>query len=384
MILGKITGKISTTHFQFSVTHPQAKKFQFVQVNHPEQGFVLCQIMEMERNAEEMTARCQIIGFKDEDGRIKGLRTPFNLSTEVLEAEDDFIKSIIELGQEGGFLGYLEGKNIPIRLDLQKVLTKHLCVLAKSGAGKSYAVGVLVEEILDKKVPLLIIDPHGEYSSLSEPNEEEREKLVRYGLEPTGYRAQIQEYGDPKLREELRPLRLNEKMSSYELMKLLPLQLTNTQEAMIFSVIKDLPEVNFDNIILGLEQLNSPGKWGLIDIILYLRDLKIFSPSPTPFQELLRPGKATIINLKGIAPEIQDVIVYKLLKDLFAERKAEKVPPFFCILEEAHNFAPERGFGKAKSGDVIRLISSEGRKFGLGLCVISQRPALVQKTILAQ
>jgi hypothetical protein len=88
--------------------------------------------------------------------------------------------------------------------------------------------------------------------------------------------------------------------------------------------------------------------------------------------------------LKGIPPEIQDVIVYKLLKDLFSARKQEKIPPFFCILEEGHNFAPERGFGKAKSLEVIRLISSEGRKFGLGLGIISQRPALVQKTVLAQ
>jgi hypothetical protein len=117
---------------------------------------------------------------------------------------------------------------------------------------------------------------------------------------------------------------------------------------------------------------------------VFLRDLKLFSANPTPLNELICPGKCSILNLKGLSPEIQDMVVFKLLKDLFLARKAEKIPPFFCIIEEAHNFAPERGFGKAKSGDVVRLISSEGRKFGLGLCVISQRPALVQKTVLAQ
>ena len=54
------------------------------------------------------------------------------------------------------------------------------------------------------------------------------------------------------------------------------------------------------------------------------------------------------------------------------------------MIEEAHNFVPEKGFGKSQSSEVIRLISSEGRKFGLGLCVVSQRPALLQKTVLAQ
>jgi len=383
MILGRITGKVSTTQFQFNVTSSKTRKFQFIQVHHPDYGVVLAQVMELERTQEQLLARCNVIGYKDIDNRIKGIRTPFSLNTEILEAEDSFIKRIIELQSEGGFLGNLEGKNIPINLDLQKILTKHLCVLAKSGAGKSYAVGVLVEEILEKNVPLIIIDPHGEYAAMKHPTEE-NETLTQWNLKPKGYSAQIQEYGDMNLKQDVRPLKLNEKMNSYELMKLLPLQLTSTQEAMLFSVIKDMEEINFDNILLGLEQLNSSAKWAIIDTIMYLRDLKIFSPSPTPLQELVKPGKCTIINLKGITPEVQDVIVYKLLKDVFLARKQEKIPPFFCIIEEAHNFCPEKGFGKAKSLDIIRLISSEGRKFGLGLCVVSQRPALVQKTILAQ
>ncbi len=385
MILGRIIGKASTTYFQFLVTSAQTKKFQFIQINHPEYGYVLGQVMELERSAEEMLAKCNIIGYKDLDGHIKGIRTPFSIGNEVLEAEDSFIKSVIELeGVDGGYIGNLEGKNIKVNLDLQKVLTKHLCVLAKSGAGKSYAVSGIIEEILEKKVPILVIDPHGEYSSLKFPNNEEKERLREWGLEPKGYSGQIQEYGDPKIKEDIKPLRLNEKINSYELMKMLPIQLTSTQEAMLFSVIKDLAEVNFDNILLGLEQLNSSNKWSLIDTIMYLRSLNLFSASYTDFNELICPGKCSIINLKGINPEIQEVIVYKLLKDLFTARKQEKIPPFFCVLEEAHNFVPEKGFGKAKSAEVIRLISSEGRKFGLGLCVISQRPALVQKTVLAQ
>ena len=384
MLLGKIIGKATTTQFQFLVTSAKTRKFQFIQISHADYGFVLGQVMELERSQEEMIGRCSVIGYKDSDGNVKGIRTPFTIGTEILEAEDSFIQNIIELDGEGAFIGTLEGKDIKINMDLQKMLTKHLCVLAKSGAGKSYAVSCLIEEILEKKVPILIIDPHGEYSSLKYPSTQEKERLQELGLEPKGYSAHLQEYGDPKVKEDLKPLRLNEKMSSYELMKMLPLQLSNTQESLLFSVLKDVPEVNLDNILLGLQQLNSSNKWGLIDTIMYLRNLNLFSANYTPFRELISPGKCSIINLKGIAPEVQEVIVYKLLKDLFAARKEEKVPPFFCVLEEAHNFVPEKGFGKAKSSEVIRLISSEGRKFGLGLCIISQRPALVQKTVLAQ
>ncbi len=384
MLLGKICGKASTTQFIFSVVSSKTKKFQFIQIYHRDYGPVLGQIVELERTAEEMLAKCNVIGYKDTDGRIKGIRTPFEIGLEVLEAEDSFVKKVVELEGKGGFLGNLEGKNIPISVDLQKILTKHLAVLAKSGAGKSYCVGVLLEEVLEKKVPLLIIDPHGEYNAMRTPALENKEKLKAFGLEPKGYGAHLQEYGDTNLRNDVRPLKLKEQMSKYELMKLLPLTLTSTQEALLFSVLKDLEEVTFDNILLGLEQFNSTAKWTIIDTIMYLRSLHLFSAHPTPFEELIVPGKCSIINLKGITPEVQDVIVYKLLKDLFLARKQEKIPPFFCVIEEAHNFCPEKGFGKAKSLEVIRLISSEGRKFGLGLCVVSQRPALVQKSILAQ
>lgn len=384
MILGKIIGKVNTNYFQFQVTNPLTKKLQFIQIPHSEYGYVLGQILELERNENGMIAQCNVFGYKDADNRIKQVRTPFSLGTEVLEAEDELIKSVIRLDGEGGFIGYLEGKKIPIMVDLQKILTKHLCVLAKSGAGKSYFCGVLLEEIMDKRVPLLIIDPHGEYATLRFPNDEEKSRLEEHQLEPKGYGANIQEYGDPKTKEDLRPLKLNEKLSLSELMTILPLQLSNTQEAMLFSAANDLETVDFDGLLMKLGRMNTPAKWSIMETISYLKNLELFSTYYTDLNELICPGKCSIINLKGISPEIQDIIVYRLLKELFQARKEEKIPPFFCVIEEAHLFVPEKGFGKAKSSEVVRLISSEGRKFGLGLCVISQRPALVQKTVLAQ
>jgi DNA helicase HerA-like ATPase len=54
------------------------------------------------------------------------------------------------------------------------------------------------------------------------------------------------------------------------------------------------------------------------------------------------------------------------------------------VVEEAHNYAPERGFSKTTSTDILRTIASEGRKFGLGMMVISQRPARIDKNVLSQ
>src|SRR3989338_6641264 len=97
MILGRINGKASTTHFQFAVTSAATRKLQFIQIQHKEYGFVLGQVTELERTQEGMTAHCTVIGYKDQDGRVKGIRTPFEINVEVLEAEDDFINQVIAL-----------------------------------------------------------------------------------------------------------------------------------------------------------------------------------------------------------------------------------------------------------------------------------------------
>jgi hypothetical protein len=54
------------------------------------------------------------------------------------------------------------------------------------------------------------------------------------------------------------------------------------------------------------------------------------------------------------------------------------------IVEEAHNYCPERGFGNAVSLSILRTVASEGRKFGMGLGIISQRPAKVDKNVISQ
>ncbi|MFW5746760.1 MAG: ATP-binding protein [Nanoarchaeota archaeon] len=385
MLLGRITGKITTTRFTFEA-EKEAKKFEYVQVYHKEVGYVLCQIVEIERANGITTAICHVLGFKDEDGRIRNLRQPFEPDSEVLVAQDDFIREIIKLEEsdKGAYLGKLEGRNIPIHLDLQKLLTKHLAILAKSGAGKSYCVGVLLEEIMERNVPLLIIDPHGEYHSLKYKNEDDKERMAKFDVKPKGYLRKVQKYGDHNFNNQLKPLLLSDELRADELVQLLPSKLSSSQQALLFSALKQVDYFTFANLRALLEQQDSNAKWQVIAMVDYLENLKIFSKSPTSYNELVQTGKCSIINLKGIAPDVQGIIVYKLLKDLFEQRKKNTVPPFFCVIEEAHNFCPERTFAQVKSGEVIRTIASEGRKFGMGLAVISQRPARVEKSVLSQ
>lgn len=383
MILGRITGKSTTNEFLFHAeTEPQ--KFEYVQVMHKVYGYVLAQIVEIYKEANTTTAYCQIIGFKDEE-KVKKIRIPLDINSEVLEAEDEFIEQIIKIKEENGaFLGELEGKNIKVSLDLNKVLSMHLAVLAKSGSGKSYAVGVLLEEMLQRNIPLLIIDPHGEYSSLRFKNDVEKEllKLSSLNLEPKSF--EIEEFGDSEIVKGCRPLKLSKTSDKQELVHLIPGKISNTQLAVLYSALKTARSSDFNSILHALENEESSAKWSIMSMVEHLKEMNIFSEAPIPYSEFLKPGKASIINLKGINPDVQEIIVYKVCKDLFELRKKNKLPPFFLVIEEAHNYCPERSFGETKASKIIRNIASEGRKFGLGLCAISQRPARVDKSVISQ
>ena len=378
IILGKIIGKATTNNFEFLVTG-DARKFDFLQVMHKEYGFVLCQVIELIKDKDKTIAKCDVIGYKTKEGRIESIKTPFDIGTEVLKADDEFIKDIIDINEKvGAFIGTVYGKDIRIKLNLSKLLTKHVSVLAKSGSGKSYFVGVLLEEIIEKRVPVVIIDPHDEFKTLKYPNENEKDKLelARHGLKAKGFFENIRLFS-------IDNLRINEQMSTDDLLKILP-KLNNNQLSLLYSAMNNVDFINFTNLIMALQAEESPAKWNLINMLEYFRNLGAFSVAPTKPQELVKPGTASIITLKGLEPQVQEIIVYKIVKELFHERKKERIPPFFLVIEEAHNFIPERSFGETKCAQILRTIASEGRKFGLGLCVISQRPARVDKNVLSQ
>lgn len=389
VILGRISGRVNTTNFLFLV-EGNAKKFDYIQIMHKQAGFVLCQILEIEKDSEKETAKCIVLGYKDEEDRVKQLRTPFEPGTEVLLAEKEFIQSVIQLTQKdkGAYIGMLEGKDIGVYLDLNKILTKHLAVLAKSGAGKSYTVATLLEEIIEKKIPLLVIDPHGEYNTLKQPNDkpEDLKLMERFGIEPKGYSKDVQEYGDETINPDVKPLRLSEQLEPHDLIHLLPAKLTNNQLAMLHNATQGMnaKSMSFSELISKLELEDNVTKFSLISMIQQLASTGIFSTAYTAYNEIIQAGRCSIINLRGIEPVLQEVIVYKLMKDLFEERKKGKIPPFFAVIEEAHNFVPEKHFGEAKSSKILRTLASEGRKFGLGLCVISQRPARIEKNVISQ
>jgi uncharacterized protein len=388
--LGTIYGRTSTHNFKFKVENP-VNKWDYILANHPNVGPLLAQVLEIEAG-EETIAICTIVGYRNERGLLRKPRTPLAPGTQIFPANDYYISNILGLKKEGLYMGFLEGKDkLKAYIDPKKIITKHLAVIAKSGGGKSYAVGDLLEELAKYGVPCVVLDPHGEYSTIKYPNknEDDAKYFKYYGVAPKGFASVVKEFAlNTSLNPDTSQLKLEIPQDAYSVINAMPFRLTSSQSGLVHNTINQMEEnnaqISFQDIIDELNIIESNAKWTLISGLQQLDKTGLFSFSPTPVNEIVRPNRLSIINFKGSPPELQQIAAKSLLTELFEKRKREEIPPFFLVIEEAHNFCPERGYGEAKSSAIIRSIAAEGRKFGLGLCIISQRPARVDKSVLSQ
>lgn len=110
-------------------------------------------------------------------------------------------------------------------------------------------------------------------------------------------------------------------------------------------------------------------------------------PLPGDRTELVRYDGISIVALAGYTGDVQATI-FSIIADGLFEKKIQnelRLPVLF-ILEEAHNFAPAQASTPAERRAVTstRQIAQEGRKFGVGLVLISQRPSRLDETALSQ
>ena len=185
--LGVIFGDVGTAEFSVLLFEP-LEKGEYLVADHETNGPVLCQIDTLDRKTnlsqdraeqlsnggvvqikEKILANVRIIGYRDERGLLQIPRTPMKAGIFVRKSDDDFISKIVGLKGDvatGAYIGILRGHDVKVFLDINSLVQKHLSVLAKTGGGKSYITGVIIEELMKHDVTVIIMDPHGEYGSM--------------------------------------------------------------------------------------------------------------------------------------------------------------------------------------------------------------------------
>jgi DNA helicase HerA-like ATPase len=97
-----------------------------------------------------------------------------------------------------------------------------------------------------------------------------------------------------------------------------------------------------------------------------------------------------ILDISGLPNEVAGPLAAMLARLIFQYKlyqtgEERRRDPILLVCEEAHRYVPDRGDAEyASAQSAIRRIAREGRKYGLGLMLVSQRPADVESTVISQ
>jgi hypothetical protein len=399
---------------------------------------------------EMVTAVCQVLGAEPLDvnagGKLSKLRYPPKPASTAYRPESPDIARVV--------LGELQDKKnraldiatlsnrseVNVTVDGHAIVTRHLAILAMTGAGKSWTARRVIEQLAAKNYPIVIFDPHGDYTGLADvPGLKER--VHRYYAqfpifeEDSDTVAQIVS----NLGYELTPTMLTRFSDVFQAAKSFYIK-DNAQE-MTQRADWLTERINNQNLkqygvqpnLWLIAQMAEAGEaalrdnngqddrqqledWGWNGLTTYSkRDIGTLEgikkrtnaaaaalqrmeqtnqkvarsgakPLPTDRKELVKYGQISVVSLAGYTEEFQATIYSIIADNIFDARVRDELKfQVLLLLEEAHNFAPGNANTTAqkRSINVTRQIAQEGRKFGVGLILISQRPSRLDETTLA-
>lgn len=371
---------------------------------------------------DQLEASALILGATNEQNlaALFPLTYPVKPASTVYHPPADAIRELLIGGRESErkvTIGSLIARSdVDVTLSAPQLVARHLAVLAMTGGGKTVAARRIIRELIGHGYPLVILDPHGDYVGLSRCAdllaEESRgcaiklfhpELLVQKdgeGLVSKLIAQMTNGVTDPQadyLRGlyDRKPASNGEQALSY-IGKLLEQTRTDqnsgtapaglsgsTWRGTVGAVARGLRivEDRLKRMDVTSRQMRSSNKLGTLP----------WQPLPNPFsapEEIVRPGQVSILYLGGYDHITQNSIAAITLETLFDRRAdlSDRIPPFFAVLEEAHTFIPSNreGTQDAVALPVVRRIITEGRKFGTGMMLISQRPSRLDETIISQ
>jgi len=312
-------------------------------------------------------------------------------------------------------------------LDMNKLISRHFAILGSTGSGKSNAVGVILNSIIAKKFPrtrILMLDPHGEYSSVfgdaatvfkvNSTIEKERLYIPYWALSFNEFvnlfDEEMSDQNKETLREKLVEVKIRSAAANGILMD--P-QMITADSPIPFNLQHlwfDTPSMAGSAAGAGSSYLTSGKK----NIHAFLSNIGLKLKDPR-YDFLLKPGEynpdfwgkvsksltellvswvggktpITILDISDIPSEIMMPMSGTLLNIMYeALFWGQETPvggreqPLLIVLEEAHNYL--RAGEKSIASRTVQRIAKEGRKYGISLLLVTQRPTELDETVLSQ
>ncbi|PWB98440.1 ATP-binding protein [Salinibacterium hongtaonis] len=275
---------------------------------------------------------------------------------------------------------------IPARL-LPHRFNRHTFWCGQSGSGKTYALGVVLEQLLlHTRLPMVVFDPNGDFVTMAEPADGDSDQgrsqsaLARRDIrvlrpsapEPDSLRVRFSDLSVPSKAAVLRLDPLTDRAEHNELLHL---------EEFVSAL--DARQV--------VPQLREHGTPAALDLASRIENLRVtewdvWAGGREAVTDIIetRPD-ATVLDLGGFNFADESLVVaLAVLDDLWAKREQRR--PLLIVIDEAHNLCSPDAMTPMHVAVRERIIqiAAEGRKFGLWLVLSTQRPSRIDARVISQ
>ena len=299
-----------------------------------------------------------------------------------------------------------QDRSLPACVAVDDLLGKHFAMLGTTGSGKSCAVALILRSILEdhRNAHVVLLDPHNEYprafgelAELIDPDSLELpfwlfnfEEFVEVVLGRKGSPDAI----EASILNELIPVAKRQFLGDVEDNRYVTADTPvpyrfNYLIQLIDEIIGKLEKPEdlgpYMRLKARLKSLQADSRFSFMFGSVALRDNMSHIISRL-FRIPVDGRPITIIDLSGVPSEILNVVVSVLCRMTFDFAIwSDRALPVLFVCEEAHRYAPRNsdlGFEPTKRA--LSRIAKEGRKYGVSLCVITQRPSELDTDILSQ
>jgi hypothetical protein len=361
----------------------------------------------LSNSRDQLEAHALILGCTDtrDFASLSPLNYPVQPASRVYHPPSEAIRQLLVGGRSNEVelhVGSLLARpDVDVGISANRLVSRHLAILAMTGGGKTVAARRIIRGLTKIRYPIVILDPHGDYIGLWRCKEllegadvrlfypeltvtEDGEDLIFRLIE-----QMTQGLTEPQLDLLGQVIAKNKATAGVSGLQyciklrdaLIKMTVDGRKEGTRWAIVRSL------NIVINrLSRMKSSN-----DLMRRRLSELSFEPLPNPVAEpdrIVKPGQISIIYLGGYDHITQCSIAAITFDSLFDHRASLSgmIPPFMGVVEEAHTFIPSarEGTSEAVSLPVIRRIITEGRKFGTGLILISQRPSRVDETIISQ
>ncbi len=337
--------------------------------------------------------------------------------------------AVIQLGEHVGSGG------APCYAEMNELFGKHTAVLGSTGAGKSGTVAAIVHSILERgenaghqnwHPQIIILDPHNEYgkafSSHRRLSTDEGSLKLPYWLldleESISLFIGKTEYAATSQSNIVKNALIAMREEAADFLKLDKTQLTVDSpvpyklgdpagldefgkisdvlyvEGLIGAINKQRPyninKKDHEDFNKVLRKIDSLIKDGRLKFMMTPWD-GLTDPLPEVLNQFLTDRTTVqIVDLSGVPNEVAGTASAAIARMVFqlkvwqSEDERSK-SPVLLVCEEAHRYVPNKGEAQYEAAqNAVRRVAKEGRKYGVGLLLVSQRPSEVEATVLSQ